>query len=55
MLHLSGGSYTNEATGTLISMASGDVMTAIVPTIAAGATTSGIQITPPTSMAQMAA
>ncbi len=35
-----------------MTMASGDVMTAILPTVAAGATISGIQMTPVTSMAQ---
>jgi hypothetical protein len=55
MLQLSGGSYTDEATGATMNMAAGDVMTAILPTIAAGATISGIQITPVTSMAQTAA
>jgi hypothetical protein len=55
MLQLSGGSYVDEATGATMSMASGDVMTAILPTVAAGATITGIQITPVTSMAQTAA
>ncbi|MBK6599955.1 MAG: hypothetical protein IPG25_19530 [Proteobacteria bacterium] len=55
MLQLSGGTYTDEATGTTMNMAAGDVMTAILPTVAAGATISGIQITPVTSMAQTAA
>jgi hypothetical protein len=52
MLQVSGGSYTDEATGTSMAMASGDVMTAVMPTVAAGATTSGIHVTPVTSMAQ---
>jgi len=55
MLQLSGGSYADEATGAMMNMAAGDVMTAILPTVAAGATVSGIQITPLTSMAQTAA
>ncbi len=55
MLQLSGGTYTDEATGATMSMAAGDVMTAILPTVAAGASISGIQITPLTSMAQTAA
>lgn len=54
MLQLSGGSYTDEATGSAMGMAAGDVMTAMVPSVAAGSTTSGIQITPLTSMAQTA-
>jgi hypothetical protein len=52
MLRMSGGAYTDEATGTSMTMQSGDVMTAVVPSVTAGATTSGIQITPLTSMAQ---
>lgn len=55
MLQLSGGSYVDEATGAMMNMAAGDVMTATLPTVAAGATISGIQITPLTSMAQRAA
>jgi hypothetical protein len=55
MLQLSGGTYTDEATGAAMSMAAGDVMTAVLPTVAAGASISGIQITPLTSMAQTAA
>lgn len=55
MLQLSGGTYTDEATGATMSMAAGDVMTAVLPTVAAGASISGIQITPLTSMAQTAA
>ncbi|MBS0395790.1 MAG: hypothetical protein JSR54_14305 [Proteobacteria bacterium] len=52
MLQLSGGSYTDEATGTMMSMRAGDVLTAVMPSVAAGSTTSGIQLTPLTSMAQ---
>jgi hypothetical protein len=52
MLQASGGTYTDEATGTTMSMAQGDVMSVAIPTVAAGATTSGIQITPVTAMAQ---
>jgi hypothetical protein len=52
MLKMSGGSYTNLATGTTMSMLTGDVMTAVIPTIASGATITGIQMTPLTSMAQ---
>lgn len=52
LLQVSGGSYTDEATGTSMAMAPGDVMTAAMPTIAAGATTSGVQVTPVTAMAQ---
>lgn len=52
MLQMRGGAYTDEATGTSMTMQSNDVMTAVVPSVTAGATTSGIQITPLTSMAQ---
>jgi hypothetical protein len=52
MLQVSGGSYTDEATGTLMTMGSSGVMTAVVPRVAAGATTAGIWVTPLSSMAQ---
>lgn len=47
----SGGSYRDEATGAVMPMANGDVMTAVMPTVSAGALVSGIQVTPVTSMA----
>lgn len=52
MLQVSGGSYKDEATGSVLSMAPGDVMAAVVPSVAPGSTGTGIQITPVTSMAQ---
>lgn len=52
MLQVSAGSYLDEATGTVMPMATGDVMTAILPAVAAGANTTGIQVTPVTAMAQ---
>ena len=52
MLKMSGGSYTNLATGTTMTMLTGDVMTAVIPTISSGTTITGIQMTPLTSMAQ---
>ncbi|MDP3857686.1 MAG: hypothetical protein Q8Q73_08000 [Stagnimonas sp.] len=52
MLQVSGGTYTDEATGAPMTMASGDVMTAALPSVASGASVSGIQVTPVTSMAQ---
>jgi hypothetical protein len=53
LLQASGGSFTDEATGTLnMPMAIGDVMTAVMPSVAAKANTSGIQVTPLTAMAQ---
>ncbi len=52
MLQLSGGTFTDEATGSAMSMSPGDVMTAIIPTITSGETMTSIQVTPLTSMAQ---
>lgn len=52
MLQMTGGSYMDEATGIMMNMAAGDVMTAMVSSMSAGASLSGIQITPLTSMAQ---
>jgi len=52
MLQASAGAFRDEATGALMTMASGDVMTAALPSVAGGATVSGIQVTPVTSMAQ---
>jgi hypothetical protein len=52
MLQTSGGNYTDEATGTTMSMAQGDVMSVVLPSVAAGASISGIQVTPVTAMAQ---
>ncbi len=52
MLQMSGGSFMDEATGTTMTMQAGDVMTACVPSVAAGSATTGIQVTPLTSMAQ---
>jgi hypothetical protein len=52
MLQISGGTYTDLATGTTMTMFSGDVMTSVIPSVTAGSTMSGVQITPLTSMAQ---
>src|SRR5512147_2948804 len=52
MLRMSGGAYTDLATGTAMTMSVDNVMTAVIPTIAIGATMTGIQMTPLTSMAQ---
>ncbi len=52
MLRMSGGTYTDEATGASMTMQSGDVMTSVMPHANAGAVMSGVQITPLTSMAQ---
>jgi len=52
MLQVSGGTYTDVATGATMTMQSGDVMTSVMPSIAAGSSTTGIMVTPVTSMAQ---
>lgn len=52
MLQASGGSYRDEATGAVLPMANGDVMAAVIPSVATGTTVTGMQITPLTSMAQ---
>ncbi len=52
LLQMSGGSYTDEATGASVTMANGDVMTAVMPSVAAKANTTGVQVTPLTAMAQ---
>jgi hypothetical protein len=52
MLQVSGGSYTDEASGNRMAMAKGDVMLTVMPTVAAGTTVSGIHVTPLTTMAQ---
>ena len=51
MLQTRGGTYTDEATGSIMSMMSGDVMYVCVPSFAAGSALNGVQITPLTSMA----
>jgi hypothetical protein len=52
MLRMTGGKYTDEATGTSVTMGSSDMMTAIVPTVSSGANVTGVMINPLTSMAQ---
>ncbi len=52
MVQLSGGTYTDEATGVTTTMLPGDVMTAVIPFVSSDATITAIQITPITSMAQ---
>jgi len=52
MLQMSGGTYTDEATGAVMAMGTGDMMTAVLPAIAAGANVSGVAVTPLTAMAQ---
>ncbi len=52
LLQMSGGVYTDEATDSTMTMLANDVMTSVIPSIAAGSTTTGVQVTPLTSMAQ---
>ncbi len=52
MLELSGGSYTDEATGAVMTMGASDVITAVVPSIPGSGSVTGIKMTPLTSMAQ---
>jgi len=52
LLQMNGGTYTDEATGVAMAMAAGDVLTAVMPSVAAGASNSGVQVTPLTAMAQ---
>jgi len=54
MLQVRGGSYLDEATGIRMNMLDADELTCLVPaiTVAAGSTTTGVQVTPLTSMAQ---
>jgi hypothetical protein len=52
MLRMTGGSFKDPATGTTMTMQPGDVLTSCVPSVAAGSTTAGVQVTPLTTMAQ---
>jgi hypothetical protein len=52
MLQASNGSYMDEATGTVMTMASADTMAAVMPSIGSGSNVTGVWITPLTSMAQ---
>jgi hypothetical protein len=54
MLQVHGGSFMDEATGARMNMLDGDDLTCVVPgvTVTAGSTTTGIQVTPLTAMAQ---
>lgn len=52
VLEMTGGAFLDEATGAAMPMMAGDVMTACVPAVAAGASTAGVVVTPLTSMAQ---
>ena len=55
MVQMSGGSYTDEAMGSMMLMHSGDIMTSVIPAITTGGTMTGIQVSPLTSMAQVVA
>jgi hypothetical protein len=55
MLQVTGGTFVDPAGGTTMTMQSGDGMTSCVPSVTAGSTTTGVQVTPLTSMAQMMA
>ncbi len=55
MLRMTGGTYTDEATGASMTMQPGDMMTSMMPQAIAGAVMGGVQITPLTSMAQVRA
>jgi hypothetical protein len=52
MLQMTGGTFVDPATGTTMTLQPGDVLTSCVPSFAAGAATTGVQVTPLTSMAQ---
>jgi hypothetical protein len=52
VLRVTGGTFVDEATGATMGMHSGDVLATGVAAVAAGSTTSGVQVTPLTSMAQ---
>ncbi|MGA8890060.1 MAG: hypothetical protein WB493_00730 [Anaeromyxobacteraceae bacterium] len=51
MIQASGGAYTDEATGRTMPMQPGDILACAIPSVAAGSTTTGIQVTPLTTMA----
>jgi hypothetical protein len=55
MLQVSGGTFMDPANGTTMTMQSGDVMTSCISSVTAGSTTTGVQVTPLTSMGQMMA
>lgn len=55
MLQMTGGSYIDEATGSMTTMGAGDMMTTAVPSMAAGENLTNIHMTPLTSMAQQMA
>lgn len=52
MLQMSNGTFTDLATGMMVTISSTTMMTAVIPSVASGAAITGIQMTPLTSMAQ---
>lgn len=50
MLQVTGGTYTDEATGAPVTLAAGQMMTSVLSSLAAG--TASVQVTPLTAMAQ---
>jgi len=52
MLEMTGGSFSDEATGVRMEMGATDMMTAAIPNMTADTALNGIEITPLTSMAQ---
>jgi hypothetical protein len=51
MLQASGGTFVDEATGTTMTLQPGDIMACAIPAVTAGSATTGIQVTPVTTMA----
>jgi hypothetical protein len=52
LLDMSGGHYTDEATGTIMNVSQGNIMTSAIPSFTSGEMMDEIHITPLTSMAQ---
>ncbi len=52
LLEMAGGHYTDEATGTMMNVTQGDIMTSAIPSFISGEIMDEIHITPLTSMAQ---
>ncbi len=52
MIQASGGGYVDEATATVMAMQAGDAVACALPSVGADATTTGVQVTPLTAMAQ---
>ena len=55
MLQMAGGTFMDEASGTTMTMGTGDGMSALVTGMTAGANLSGVEVTPLTTMAQQVA